>query len=176
MLAGKTQHRKESRHRKVIQYIGLDVHNDSIAISIAPSDSTEVRRWGIIGGTHAHVQRFIKQIQAAHSEATLKFCSEAGPRGFPLARFIRGLGHECIIVCPSRVPRRPGDRVKTDRRDADQLARLHRAGGRLQLEWIARGLTAKSFWTARRRWIAALEGECGLASRRETAPGPTESQ
>lgn len=113
---------------KVILHIGLDVHNDSIAISLAPSDSTEVRRWGVIGGTHEHVQKFIQQIQAAHPDATLKFCYEAGPRGFPLVRFLRGLGHECILVCPSRVPRRPGDRVKTDRRDADQLARLHRAG------------------------------------------------
>ncbi len=109
-------------------YVGLDVHNDSIAVSIAPSDSAEVRRWGILGGTHEHVQRFSKQLQAAHPEATLKFCYEAGPRGFPLVRFIRGLGHACILVCPSRVPRRPGDRVKTDRRDADQLARLFRAG------------------------------------------------
>jgi transposase len=109
-------------------HIGLDVHNDSIAISLAPSDSTEVRRWGVIGGTHEHVQRFIKQLQAAHPGTTLKFCYEAGPRGFPLVHFIRGLGHECLIVCPSRVPRRPGDRVKTDRRDADQLARLLRAG------------------------------------------------
>ena len=113
---------------KVILYVGLDVHNDSIAISIAPSDSTEVRRWGILGGTHEHVQRFLKQLQAAHPQATLQFCYEAGPRGFPLCRFLRGLGQECIVVCPSRVPRAPGDRVKTDRRDADQLARLLRAG------------------------------------------------
>lgn len=112
----------------LILYNGLDVHNDSIAVSIAPSDSTEVRRWGILGGTHEHVQRFIKELQAAHPDATLKFCYEAGPRGYPLCRFLRGLGQECIIVCPSRVPRRPGDRVKTDRRDADQLARLYRAG------------------------------------------------
>lgn len=109
-------------------HVGLDVHNDSIAISLAPSDSTEVRRWGIIGGTHEQVARFIKQLQAAHPQATLRFCYEAGPRGFPLVRFIRGLGQECLIVCPSRVPRAPGDRVKTDRRDADQLARLLRAG------------------------------------------------
>jgi len=112
----------------LIQYIGLDVHNDSIAVSLAPSDSTEVRRWGILGGTHEHVQRLIKQLQSAHPGVTLKFCYEAGPRGYPLCRLIRGLGHECLIVCPSRVPRRPGDRVKTDRRDADQLARLLRAG------------------------------------------------
>ena len=113
---------------KVMIHIGLDVHNDSIAVSLAPSDSTEVRRWGILGGTHEHVQRFIKQVQAAHPDATLRFCYEAGPRGFPLCRFLRGLGYECLIVCPSRVPRAPGDRVKTDRRDADQLARLLRAG------------------------------------------------
>ena len=109
---------------KVIIHIGLDVHNDYIA----PLDSAEVRRWGVIGGTHEHMQRFIKQLQAAHPQATLKFCYEAGPRGYPLCRFIRGLGYECLIICPSRVPRRPGDRVKTDRRDADQLARLFRAG------------------------------------------------
>lgn len=109
-------------------FIGMDVHNDSIAISIAAGDSTEVRRYGIIGGTHDDVLRFVKKLKSAHPHATLKFCYEAGPRGYPLCRFIRALGHECIIVCPSRVPRRPGDRVKTDRRDADQLARLHRAG------------------------------------------------
>jgi transposase len=74
------------------------------------------------------VQRLLKQLQSTHPHATFKCCYEAGPRGFPLVRFIRSLGHECIVVCPSHVPRRPGDRVKTDRRDADQLARLHRAG------------------------------------------------
>ena len=109
-------------------FLGLDVHNDSIAVSIAPSDSTEVRRYGILGGWHEDVLRCARKLQAAHPGATLKFCYEAGPRGYPLCRFLRGQGYECLIVCPSRVPRRPGDRVKTDRRDADQLARLFRAG------------------------------------------------
>lgn len=108
--------------------IGLDVHNDSIAVSIAPSDSTEVRRYGILGGTHDDVLKLAKKLQAAHPGATLKFCYEAGPRGYPLCRFLRAQGHQCLIVSPSRVPRAPGDRVKTDRRDADQLARLLRAG------------------------------------------------
>ena len=58
----------------------------------------------------------------------LKFCYEAGPRGYPLCRFLQSKGYSCIIVSPSKVPRKPGDRVKTDRRDADQLARLYRAG------------------------------------------------
>jgi transposase len=111
-----------------ILFIGLDVHNDSIAVSIAPSDSTEVRRYGIIGGEHDDVLKLAKKLQAAHPGATLKFCYEAGPRGFALCRCLRSHGLECILVCPSKVPRKPGERVKTDRRDADQLARLYRAG------------------------------------------------
>ena len=109
-------------------FIGLDVHNDSIAVSLAPSESPEVRRYGIIGGQHDDVLKLLKKLQAAHPGAALKFCYEAGPRGYPLCRFIRAHGAECIIVAPSKVPRQPGDRVKTDRRDADQLARLWRAG------------------------------------------------
>jgi len=109
-------------------FVGLDVHNDSIAVSLAPSDSTEVRRYGIIGGEHDDVLKLAKKLQAAHPESTLKFCYEAGPRGFALCRCLRTHGLDCILVCPSKVPRKPGDRVKTDRRDADQLARLYRAG------------------------------------------------
>ena len=109
-------------------FLGLDVHNDSIAVSLAPSDSTEVRRYGIVGGQHEDVLKLLKKLQAAHPGAALKFCYEAGPRGYPLCRFLRRHGAECIIVSPSKVPRAPGDRVKTDRRDADQLARLFRAG------------------------------------------------
>lgn len=111
-----------------VLFIGLDVHNDTIAVSLAPSDSTEVRRYGIIGGQHDDVLRLLKKLTAAHPGVGLKCCYEAGPRGYPLCRFIRQHGADCIIVAPSKVPRQPGDRVKTDRRDADQLARLFRAG------------------------------------------------
>ena len=111
-----------------VLYLGLDVHNDSIAVSLAPSDSTEVRRYGIIGGQHDDVLKLLKKLAAAHPGVALHGCYEAGPRGYPLCRFIRQHGHECLIVAPSKVPRQPGDRVKTDRRDADQLARLLRAG------------------------------------------------
>ena len=111
-----------------VLFTGLDVHNDSIAVSLAASDSSEVRRYGLIGGSHDDVLKLIKKLSAAHPGAQLRFCYEAGPRGYPLCRFIRAHGHHCIIVAPSKVPRKPGDRVKTDRRDADQLARLYRAG------------------------------------------------
>ena len=109
-------------------FIGLDVHNDSIAVSLAPSDSTEVRRYGIIGGEHDDVLKLAHKLQAAHPGTRLKFCYEAGPRGFALCRCLWSHGWDCILVCPSKVPRKPGERVKTDRRDADDLARLYRAG------------------------------------------------
>ena len=114
--------------RRPVLCIGLDVHNDSIAVSLAPSDSTEVRRYGIIGGEHEDVLKLAKKLAAAHPGMVLKFCYEAGPRGFALCRCLRSHGWDCILVCPSKVPRKPGERVKTDRRDADDLARLYRAG------------------------------------------------
>jgi transposase len=111
-----------------VLFIGMDVHNDSIAVSLAPSDSTEVRRYGMIGGAHDDVLKLAKKLQAAHPGVALRFCYEAGPRGYPLCRFLQRHGHTCILVAPSKIARKPGDRIKTDRRDADQLARLYRAG------------------------------------------------
>src|SRR5450432_427771 len=112
--------RPEATSKDPKLFIGLDVHNDSIAVSLAPSDSTEVRRYGIIGGEHDDVLKLAHKLQAAHPSTMLKFCYEAGPRGFALCRCLRSHGWECILVCPSKVPRKPGERVKTDRRDADQ--------------------------------------------------------
>ena len=109
-------------------FIGLDVHNDSIAVSLAPSDATEVRRYGIIGGEHEDVLKVAKKLAEAHPGTPLKFCYEAGPRGFALCRCLQTHHWNCILVCPSKIPRKPGERVKTDRRDADDLARLYRAG------------------------------------------------
>jgi hypothetical protein len=65
---------------RLILYVGLDVHNDSIAVSLAPSDSTQVRRYGIIGGSHDEVLKLSKKLQAAHPGSELKLCYEAGPR------------------------------------------------------------------------------------------------
>ncbi len=120
--------RPETTAKGSVLFIGLDVHNDSIAVSLAPSDSTEVRRYGIIGGEHDDVLKLAKKLADAHPGTRLKFCYEAGPRGFALCRCLWAHGLDCILVCPSKVPRKPGERVKTDRRDADDLARLYRAG------------------------------------------------
>ena len=90
-----------------VLFLGLDVHTESIAVSLAPSDSTEVRRYGLIGGTHDDVLRLAKKLQAAHPGHELRFCYEAGPHGYPLSRFLQSHGYACILVAPSKVPRLP---------------------------------------------------------------------
>jgi len=111
---------------KIVHYIGLDVHKDSIAVAIAPQNSTEVRRYGIIGGTLEAVDNLLKKLAKPGLELRLVY--EAGPCGFVLCRHLRSKGIHCDLVCPSLIPKKASDRVKTDRRDADQLARLYRAG------------------------------------------------
>lgn len=111
---------------KIIHYIGLDVHKETIAVSIAPQHTTEVRRYGIIGGTLDAIDKLIKKL--SHPGIELRLVYEAGPCGFVLCRHLRAQGIHCDVVAPSLIPRKASDKVKTDRRDADQLARLFRAG------------------------------------------------
>jgi len=105
----------------------MDAHKDSIEIAVAEDGiGGEVRRFGRIGGTK---EAFLKALRKLVSRgSTLHFCYEAGPTGYELYRLITGLGHVCIVVAPSLIPRKAGDKVKTDKRDAEQLARLFRAG------------------------------------------------
>ena len=111
---------------KILHYLGLDVHKETIAVSIAPGDSTEVRRYGIINGSLDAVDKLLKKL--AQPGVELRVVYEAGPCGFVLCRHLRAKGIACEVVAPSLVPKKASDKVKTDRRDADQLARLHRAG------------------------------------------------
>jgi transposase len=113
---------------KIIHFLGLDVHKESVAVSIAPSDSSEVRFYGEIGGALDDMDRLIKRLAAAAPEAELRFCYEAGPTGYPLCRHLRKKGFGCEVLAPSLIPKKPGERVKTNRRDSNQLARLFRAG------------------------------------------------
>ena len=111
---------------KMIHYIGLDVHKDSIAVAIAPQHTVEVRSYGIIGGTLEAVDKLVKKL--SQPEVELRWVYEAGPCGYVLARHLKSKGIHCDVVSPSLIPKKASDRVKTDRRDADQLARLYRAG------------------------------------------------
>lgn len=109
-----------------IMYVGLDVHKESIDVALAPGGQQEVRSYGKVAGDLAEFDTVIRRLRANHSR--LKFVYEAGPCGYALYRHLAKKGLECAVVAPSMIPKRSGDRIKTDRRDAIQLARLHRAG------------------------------------------------
>ena len=109
-------------------YVGLDVHKDTIVVALADDDRREARLFGTIVNTTAALERLLRRLAKAHTDRRWIFCYEAGPCGYPLARRLRRLGHGCHVIAPSLIPRKPGNRVKTDRRDALQLARLLRAG------------------------------------------------
>lgn len=114
--------------------VGLDTHKAKIAVAVAePGRSGEVRFAGEIANRPDAVRRLIERLAEKHG--TLSVCYEAGPCGYGLQRQITALGHDCTVVAPSLVPVRAGNRVRTDRRDAVTLARLHRAG-ELTAVWI----------------------------------------
>jgi len=109
-----------------IKYVGLDVHKETIAIAVAEAHGGEVRYVGEIANTPEAVEKLVRQLRK--NDARLSFCYEAGPCGYGLQRQLTDLGWECMVVAPSLIPKKAGDRVKTDRRDSLSLARLHRAG------------------------------------------------
>jgi transposase len=112
-------------HRTVC--VGLDTHKARIAVAVAePGREGAVRFHGEIANQPEAVRRLIERLGEKHGR--LRVCYEAGPCGYGLHRQVTALGHDCAVVAPSLVPRRPGDRVKTNRRDALTLARLLRAG------------------------------------------------
>lgn len=109
-------------------YVGLDVHKDSIAVALARPGRGEAQSWGEIANKPKSVRRLVERLSRAFDGQVLLFSYEAGPCGYGLYRQLLELGHDCDVVAPSRIPSAPGERVKTDRRDALKLARLARSG------------------------------------------------
>lgn len=118
------------------KYVGLDVHKETIAVSIAQAGGGEVRYFGEIANTPEAVAKLVRQLKKG--EARLSFCYEAGACGYGVYRQLRDMKHECMVVAPSLIPKKAGDRVKTDRRDSLSLARLHRAH-ELTAVWVPEG-------------------------------------
>ena len=118
---------------KSIKSIGMDVHRDSIAVAIADSTGGEARFLGEVVPTAEGLRGLVNRLVTKGTQ--LSFCYEAGPCGYGLYRTLKQWGHECSAVAPSLIPRKPGDRVKTDRHDGLSLARLHRAG-ELTSVWV----------------------------------------
>lgn len=107
------------------KYVGLDVHKERNEVAIVDS-SGELRVYGSIPNDLHALEKLVYKLRGP--DVVLHFVYEAGPCGFVIQRRLQQLGEDCIVVAPSLIPKKSGDRVKTDRRDATKLARLHRAG------------------------------------------------
>jgi len=116
-------------------YVGLDVHKETIAIAVARPGRGEPEYRGEIANTPKAVEKLILRLSEEADGGIVQFCYEAGPCGYGLYRQILAAGHDCQVVAPSLIPRKPGERVKTDRRDALKLARLLRSGD-LTAVWV----------------------------------------
>ncbi len=116
-------------------YIGLDVHKESIAVAVARAgrEAAESRRE--IANKPRAVAKLVGRLAQEFNGAVLLFCYEAGPCGYGLYRHLLGLGHDCEVVAPSLIPKKPGERIKTDRRDARKLAQSLRSGD-LTAVWV----------------------------------------
>ena len=113
--------------RKIIKYIGLDVHKNSISIAIAEDgQKRDVNFYGVINNDMDQLHKFLRRQISQGAETRCVY--EAGPCGYNIYRSLKDKGIDCVVIAPSLIPRKSGDRIKTDRRDAESLARLHRAG------------------------------------------------
>jgi hypothetical protein len=151
--------RKEPVMAKSIRYVGLDVHADTIAVAIAEGRG-EARSLGTIPNRPEPIRKLIKRLEPV---STLKVCYEAGPTGYALYWQLVGLGVKCEVVAPTLVPVKAGDRVKTDRRDSEKLARSYRSGDLT--------LCANVTETARPPEIS-VEGEQGIHDDQHSSSGP----
>ena len=105
----------------------MDVHKETTVISLAHAGRNgKVERYGTLSSSLHSMRKFLERNRKPNVK--LHFVYEAGPTGFALQRRLAAWNEDCIVVSPSHVPKKAGDRVKTDRRDADQLARMHRNG------------------------------------------------
>src|SRR4051795_13614020 len=126
----------------------------------------EMRFLGDIDHTPEAVGRLVTKLAGKYGR--LLFCYEAGPTGYGLQRQISALGHDCAVIAPSLIPKRPGERVKTNRRDAVTLARLHRAGELTRI-WVpdrARGRAGAGAGTRGHDGRAAHEAPASARSAR----------
>lgn len=108
-------------------FVGLDVHKETISVAYAAGESAAPAQFvGEIGTRQCDIDKLVRRLRGRSSE--LVFAYEAGPSGYGLHRYLTAKGFDCRVVAPSLIPKKPGDRVKNDRRDAVELARLLRSG------------------------------------------------
>ncbi|MEM5390117.1 IS110 family transposase [Paraburkholderia phymatum] len=133
-------------------YVGLDVHKDSITVAYALGTG-EVELLGRIGTTQNNIDRLCKRLQS--KARRIRVVYEAGPCGYGLYRQLVKKGFDCMVCAPSLIPRKPGERVKTDRRDAIKLVRLLRAGD-LSAVYVPT-VEDEAFRDLARAWVSAKD-------------------
>ena len=127
-------HKGRAMQQNIRVFVGLDTSKMKISVALAEEGRQgEVRFLGDIDNTPDAMKRLVNKLTGKYQQ--LLFCYEAGPTGYGLHRQITALGHDCSVIAPSLIPKRPGEHVKTNRRDALTLARLHRAG-ELTTIWV----------------------------------------
>lgn len=108
-------------------YVGLDVHKATIQVALFPANGGRPLEWSLVNEGKA-IAGMVRKLRR-HCRGTVTVCYEAGPTGYGLARKLNALeGFSCMVIAPSLIPRKPGDRIKTDRRDARKLGEMLRAG------------------------------------------------
>lgn len=146
--------RKEPVVEQHKRFVGLDVHARKIVVAVADADGSEPKVRGEVGNDADALAELMKRLGPASS---LRVCYEAGPCGYGIYRQLRALGIACDVIAPTLMPKRPGDRVKTDKRDAKNLARAHRNGD-LVAVWVPDEAT-EALRVLRRHRDAAKEME-----------------
>src|SRR3954471_16224935 len=128
------------RHRRRImeqptRFVGMDVHKDTIVVAVtATGEVGKATAYGTFPNTAAGLEKLVKRLRQA-GDGPIKFCYEAGPCGYGVHRTLTKMAEDCMVVAPSMIPRKSGDRQKNDKRDAASLAVLHR-GGLLTAVWV----------------------------------------
>lgn len=138
------------------KYVGMDVHKETIAVAIAKEGRGEPVYYGEIANNAEAIRKLVTKVNSNGERAS--FCYEAGPCGYEVYRQLIDLGQRCDVVAPSLIPKKSGDRVKTDRRDANTLTRLYRAG-ELTPVWVPdKEQEAMRDLTRAREDMKAMEG------------------
>ena len=117
------------------RFVGMDVHKDTIVVAVtATGEVGKATAYGTFPNTAAGLETLVKRLRQA-GDGPIKFCYEAGPCGYGIHRALTKMGEDCMVVAPSMIPRKSGERQKNDKRDASGLAVLHR-GGLLTAVWV----------------------------------------
>lgn len=108
-----------------ILFIGLDTHKEFVEVAyIEDQRGAKPVHFGRISSTKTAIKKIVRQFQSKYPDATLHFVYEAGPCGYWIYRLLTSLGHCCYVIAPSLIPKKPGEKIKTDKRDALKLAKL----------------------------------------------------